>query len=276
MAKLAVQRPLPGVEIRLIDLVFGSHPVDERIVARYQGRGGEVFVHCLTHDTLLPGHSWNWAQSTAAEPQTWCDGCKPVAAAQQDAADEGRRQAPLVKAFRESDAQLQERVRRYRAMARRRYPADIDAALERATDLQINAAHGVCESATSVILAMIEARYGQQDRELVTALVDRRLVTRANRAPAAAIEAVQAADDLGTNVYAAADRVAAMLRRAEVPVPLVELGLVGASYHSLQAGSGTYAPSDTGPWTGETVRKLSRLLQLSGRARATMDPAILP
>lgn len=137
-----------------------------------------MILHCVEHDVFADGVSWNSSVSTAERPDSWCSGCArlkaehaPIdadrAAAAQAAQDVYEARYPVAQRWNESEAAYAERLAHVKSMVRRNYSQDIEAAIR--TLVQQPEATG-----KDVLAAMIDTRYGTQERETLDAILARR------------------------------------------------------------------------------------------------------
>jgi hypothetical protein len=190
--KVPLSDPLygsPMVTVRRVDLVFGKIPLsdarlrpywalDRRVVKGPSDESAEVIVHCVDHDVLVDGATWGISETMRDRPYEWCPGCERVRAdhapAEEElrAADEARKDAhaaryPVSRRWDESEAHYTERLARVKALVGRQFSQDIEAAL---TKLASNPG----ASGLDVLAEMISSRYGDQEIDVIKAIVARR------------------------------------------------------------------------------------------------------
>lgn len=177
----------PSVTIRRVDFSFGKIPLRDPRVSRYLDVGvpskvdndrADVILHCVKHDTFTDGVSWNSSASVAERPDSWCPECarmktdhalieterKAIAQARHDA-HEAR--YPVAQRWNESEAAYAERLIHVKSMIRRSYSQDIEVVIRILAE-QPQA------TGKDVLAAMIDTRYGTQERETLDAIVARR------------------------------------------------------------------------------------------------------
>jgi hypothetical protein len=179
----------PEVTVRRVDLVFGKIPLsdarlrpylalDRWVVKGHSDEPAEVIVHCVDHDVLVDGVTWGISEATRGRPYEWCPECGQLRAdhapAEEElrAADEARKDAhaaryPVSKRWDESEAHYTERLARAKAMVCRQFSQDIEAAL---TKLMSDPS----ASGLDVLAEIISSRYGDQELDVIKAIVARR------------------------------------------------------------------------------------------------------
>ncbi|WP_344163053.1 hypothetical protein [Nocardiopsis rhodophaea] len=74
----------PSVIVRRVDFNFGQLSIrDPRVLpyldvdlpAKVDGDPADMILHCVDHDVLANGVSWNSSASAAERPDSWCSGC---------------------------------------------------------------------------------------------------------------------------------------------------------------------------------------------------------
>lgn len=184
----------PRVTVRRIDLTFGKVSLqDPRIrpyltldppVLRHQAdEHVDMIIHCVTHDVLIDGVTWGSSEAKAARPDNWCQKCQHLRSdhapieAELKQADQAKRDAhtaqyPVARRWNESEVDYAGRLAHAKVMVRKAYPQDIEVAIDQLTASPT--ATGI-----EVLAAMIDARYSVPDRDMVDAIVARRV--RLNR-----------------------------------------------------------------------------------------------
>jgi hypothetical protein len=179
----------PVVTVRRVDLVFGKIPLsdvrlrpylalDRRVVKEHPDEPAEVIVHCVDHDVLVDGVTWGNSETTRDRPYEWCTDCGRLrtdhAPAEEElrAADEARKDAhaaryPVSKRWDESEVHYTDRLARTKAMVGRQFSQDIEAALSKLTS-------NPGASGLDVLEEMISSRYGDQELDVIKAIVARR------------------------------------------------------------------------------------------------------
>lgn len=177
----------PSVTIRRVDFSFGKIPLHDPRVSPYldvdvpskvDNDRADVILHCVKHDTFADGVSWNGSASVAERPNLWCSECARMKTGhalietEREAASQARQDAhesryPVAQRWNESEAAYAERLAHVKSMTRRSYSQDIEVAI-RTLAKQPQA------TGKDVLAAMIDTRYGTQERETLEAIVARR------------------------------------------------------------------------------------------------------
>jgi hypothetical protein len=179
----------PKVTVCRVDLVFGKVPLgdarlrpylalDHRVVKRRSGEPADVIVHCVDHDVFVDGVTWGMSETIRDRPYEWCSHCGQLrddqAPVEEElrAADEVRKDAhaaryPVSKRWDESEADYTERLAGAKAMVGRRFSQDIEVALAKL-------ASDPGASGLDVLAEMISSRYGEQELDVIKAIVARR------------------------------------------------------------------------------------------------------
>jgi hypothetical protein len=179
----------PKVTVRRVDLVFGKIPLsdarlrpylalDRRVVKGRSDEPADVIVHCVDHGVFVDGVSWGMSEATRDQPYEWCPECRQLRAdhapeeEELRAADEATKDAhaaryPVSKRWDESEALYTERLARAKAMVGRQFSQDIEAALTKLTS-------DPGASGLDVLAEMVSSRYGDQELDVIKAIVARR------------------------------------------------------------------------------------------------------
>ena len=177
----------PSVTVRRVDFSFGKIPLHDPRVSSYldvevpskvDNNQADVILHCVEHGTFTDGVTWNGSTSTAEKPNSWCSECArmkadhaPIETERAEAAqarqDANEARYPVAQRWKESEAAYAERLAYVKSMIRRNYSQDIEVVIQiLAEQPQV--------TGKDVLAAMINTRYGTQERETLDAIVARR------------------------------------------------------------------------------------------------------